>query len=94
MAGSWTVADIQDTDSVVSPISDDLVGFLGDRPFFYADQPSVADLSVYAMLRIMETGPMTNSATMVRSREPLTAYMKRMEALTSGGGSIDGDSLA
>jgi len=64
---------------------DDLVGFLGDRPFFYADQPSVADLSVYAMLRIMESGPMTHSAAMLHSRKPLRSYLKRMESLTGGG---------
>lgn len=64
---------------------DDVVGFLGDRPFFYSDQPSVADLSVYGMLRIMENGPMTNSATMLRAHKPLLAYMKRMAALTGGG---------
>ena len=61
---------------------DDLVGFLGDRPFFYADQPSVADLSVYGMLRVLEDGPMTNSAAMVNSHQTLTAYIKRMDALT------------
>jgi glutathione S-transferase len=64
---------------------DDLVGFLGDRHFFYADQPSVADLSVYGMLLVLETGPMTNSATMVRKHSSLTAYMERMQKLTSGG---------
>ena len=45
----------------------------------------MADLSVYAMLRIMETGPMTNSAAMLHSRKPLRSYLKRMESLTGGG---------
>jgi glutathione S-transferase len=61
----------------------DLVGFLGDRPFFYADQPSVADLSVYGMLRILEDGPMTNSASMLHAHKSLTAYLQRMDGLTS-----------
>ena len=72
---------------------DDVLGFLGDRLFFYADQPSVADLSVYGMLRIIENGPMTNSAALLRARKPLTAYMKRMAALTGGdsAGFVSGD---
>ena len=73
---------------------DDLVGFLGDRPFFYADQPSVADLSVYGMLRILETGPMTNTASMLHAHKSLTAYVKRMEALTDAGAAEAAGDLA
>ena len=36
---------------------DDLVGFLGERPFFHADAPSVADISTFGMLRTVEVSP-------------------------------------
>jgi len=60
---------------------DDLVGFLGERDFFYADQPSVADLSVYAMLKVIAEGPMALGPQLVRERPALAAYMERMEKI-------------
>ena len=62
---------------------DDLVVMLGDRPFFHADEPSVADASVFGMLRIIRDGPMMNGARMVERRPSLATYMTRMEALSS-----------
>ena len=61
---------------------DDLVTFLGDRPFFHADEPSLADLSVCAMLRTIRDGPMPAGASLIASRRGLTEYMARVAART------------
>jgi len=36
---------------------DDLAVLLGDRPFFYSEQPSVADLAIYGQLHMLRSGP-------------------------------------
>ena len=64
---------------------DDLGAFLGDRPFFYADEPSLADISAYGMLRILDDGPMTGAADLIAARPDLVDYMKRMQARTRDG---------
>jgi glutathione S-transferase len=60
---------------------DDLVGFLGQRPFFHADQPSLADLSVYGMLRVVRDGPIPGMQAFLATRPTMVAYMERMEEL-------------
>jgi glutathione S-transferase len=57
----------------------DLVGFLRDRPFFHADEPSIADLSVYAMLRVLREGPIPHCANAIEERPTLAAFLDRME---------------
>jgi glutathione S-transferase len=59
---------------------DDLVNFLGDRPFFYADQPSRADLAVYSFLHNMPTAAGPEVAAAVEAREPLVELMARVAA--------------
>jgi glutathione S-transferase len=58
---------------------DDLVNFLGSRPFFYSDRVSRADLAVYSLLNsIPETaGPVK---AIVESRQALVDLMGRVEA--------------
>jgi glutathione S-transferase len=59
---------------------DDLVNFLGRRPFFYSDRVSRADLAVYAFLLNMPAvaGPVVAAA--VESRQALVDLMARVEA--------------
>jgi glutathione S-transferase len=59
---------------------DDLVTFLGRRPFFYSDQVSRADLAVYSFLHNIPgtAGPVVAAA--VESRQPLVDLMARVEA--------------
>jgi glutathione S-transferase len=59
---------------------DDLVGFLGTRPFFYADEPSIADLSVYAMLLVLRTEAIPGMRESVERRPELMAFLERMSA--------------
>ena len=58
---------------------DDLVSFLRDRPFFHADEPSVADISVYAMLRVLREGSIPHCDEAIEERPILAAFMDRME---------------
>lgn len=64
---------------------DDLVGFLGSRPYFYADQLSVADLAVFGMLLLMRDGPMAGSAAMFAERPTLVAHTVRLIELSRQG---------
>jgi len=57
---------------------DDLVGFLRDRPFFHADEPSIADLSVYSMLVVLQSGPIPGCAEAIAERPTLAAFLDRM----------------
>jgi glutathione S-transferase len=62
----------------------DLVNLLGSRRFFYADQPSMADLAVYGMLFILRMDAMTGSARLLASRPTLLEFMRRLEEATGG----------
>jgi glutathione S-transferase len=62
----------------------DLENFLGARPFFYADQPSMADLTVYAMLRSLQMDQITGAARLLAGRPALLAFMRRFEQATGG----------
>jgi glutathione S-transferase len=59
---------------------DDLVNFLGRRPFFYSDQVGRADLAVYSFLHSIPgtAGPLVAAA--VESRQGLVDLMARVEA--------------
>ncbi len=57
---------------------DDLVVFLRDRPFFHADEPSIADLSVYSMLVILREGRIPDCAEAIAARPTLAAFLDRM----------------
>ncbi len=63
---------------------DDLVGLLGDREFFHADQPSMADLAVFGMLLLIMHGPIPGSREMLEARPSLVAYLHRLENATGG----------
>ena len=63
---------------------DDLVNFLGARPFFYAERLSRADLSVYAMLHTLRLDAIPGAALVLGQRPPLVAFMMRVEEKTGG----------
>ena len=64
---------------------DDLIGFLGTRPFFYSNQVSMADLSVYAMLYSLSLETIPGSKALVMNRTPLLDFMRRIESATGDG---------
>jgi len=63
---------------------DDLVNFLGARPFFYSDKLSMADLGVYAMLFTMRRDSIPGSSRLLAERPTLVAFMTRVEEATDG----------
>jgi glutathione S-transferase len=63
---------------------DDLVNFLGSRPFFYADRLSMADLAVYGMLWTMRYDAIPGSSRLLAERPSLIAFMTRVESQTGG----------
>lgn len=57
---------------------DDLVGFLGSRPYFYADRPSRADLTVVAFLHSVSDGHIPGGRRMLAERPALLALEERV----------------
>ena len=77
-----TRADARELE-IIQEIEDrltDLVGFLRDRPFFHADEPSIADLSIYSMLLVLRDGPIPRCPEAIAERPTLTAFLERMES--------------
>lgn len=63
---------------------DDLDGFLGGRAFFYADEISRADLSVYASLSVMYRDLYEGSRTLLAARPRLLGHVERVLSATGG----------
>jgi glutathione S-transferase len=63
---------------------DDLVNFLGTRPFFYSDRLGMADLAVYGMLFTMRRDAIPGSAIELSRRPTLVEFMARVERATGG----------
>lgn len=57
-----TRADVRELDIIeeLGSRMDDLENFLRDRPFYCADEPSIADLAVCSMLRVLRAGPISH----------------------------------
>ncbi|MBW2269757.1 MAG: glutathione S-transferase family protein [Deltaproteobacteria bacterium] len=62
----------------------DLVNFLGSRRFFYADQVSIADLGVYAMLLTLRSQFIEGTGPLLARQPSLLAFMERVEKATEG----------
>lgn len=75
-----TRADLREIEIIAELVArmDDLVGLLRDRPFFHADEPSIADVSVYAMLLVLREGSIPSCAEAISERPTLAAYVDRM----------------
>jgi len=63
---------------------DDLLNFLGGRRFFYSDRLSMADLTVYAILRALSRDQIPGVAQRILDRPPLLEFMRRVEEETGG----------
>jgi glutathione S-transferase len=63
---------------------DDLLNFLGTRSFFYAEELSMADLAVYAMLFTLRRNSIPGTDRLLLERPALLDYMRRVEARTGG----------
>ena len=57
---------------------DDLVALLGERPFFHADEPSIADLAVAGELETGTSGPSPEVNELLAARPVLVAHLERV----------------
>ena len=58
---------------------DDLVNFLGARPFFHSERVSMADLAVYGMLFTIQRDVIPGAAGLLAQRPALLEFMRRLE---------------
>lgn len=66
---------------------DELLVWLADRPFFFADLASVADLAIFGQMRMMLSGPTPQAAELIQARPALRAHFARVDAATRSGSS-------
>jgi len=62
---------------------DELLVWLGDRPYFFADRPSVADLALFGQLNALQSGPTPQAERLVAERPRLADYFLRVDAATA-----------
>ena len=62
---------------------DELLVWLGDRPYFFADRPSVADLALFGQLNGLQSGPTPQAERLVAERPRLADYFLRVDAATA-----------
>ncbi len=63
---------------------EDMDRLLADRPFFYADRISMADLAVYSMLRTLANDAIPGARSHLERHPELLEFMKRVESATGG----------
>lgn len=63
---------------------DELIVQLADRPFFFAERPSAADLALFGQLHMLQSGPTPQATELIRARPALRAYYERVDAATLG----------
>ena len=61
---------------------DDLVAFLGERPYFFSDRPSRADISVFAAVHGMASELYTGGRALLERRPRLLAHYDRVDRAT------------
>jgi glutathione S-transferase len=62
---------------------DELRVWLGERPYFFADEPSAADLAIFGQLHLLQTGPTPEAAELIAARRGLVEYCARVDAATA-----------
>jgi glutathione S-transferase len=63
---------------------DDLLRMLGDKPYFYDERPSVADLAVFGQLHGASSGLVPETSRALHERPRLVDYLKRVAQATGG----------
>jgi glutathione S-transferase len=59
---------------------DELIVLLGERPYFFADRPSAADLALFGQLRMLQSGPTPQAEELLAVRPALRAHYERVGA--------------
>jgi glutathione S-transferase len=63
---------------------DEVLEFLDDRPFLFAEQVSAADLAIFGQASMQRSGPTPQAAEQIGTRPALLAYLARVDAATVG----------
>lgn len=69
---------------------DELLVWLGDRPFLFAERPSGADLAIFGQLSMLQSGPTPQAAAAIAARPALGAYYARVDAATRAAAQASG----
>jgi glutathione S-transferase len=62
---------------------DELEVWLGKDPFFFAGQPSAADVALFGQLHMLQSGPTPEAAELIANRSWLGGYYDRVDRATS-----------
>ena len=62
---------------------DELVELLGQRPYFFSDRPSAADLAIFGQMSLLRSGPTPQAAKMLDKRPSLAAFYDRVDRTTA-----------
>jgi len=65
---------------------DSLCVLLGDRPFFFSDQISAADLAIFGQMRTMKSGPTPQCEELISERPRLAEFFRRVDEATKARG--------
>jgi len=66
----------------LSGLFDSLCVLLDDRPFFFSDQVSAADLAIFGQMSTMKSGPTPQCEELIAERPLLSEFFKRVDAAT------------
>lgn len=61
---------------------DEVLVWLGARPFLFAERPSAADLAIFGQLWMLRSGPTPQATELIDARPALRAYYDRIDAAT------------
>lgn len=62
---------------------DEILVFLADRPFFFSDRVSAADLAVFGQCSMMKSGPTPQAEALIRARPKLVEHLTRVDQATA-----------
>jgi glutathione S-transferase len=62
---------------------DELLEFLGSRPFFFSDRVSAADLALFGQFSMQRSGPTPQAEALINARPALLAYIDRVDTATA-----------
>jgi glutathione S-transferase len=62
---------------------DELLVWLGDGPYFFADELGVADLSIFGQLNLLKSGPTPQAEDLIAARPTLMEFYRRVDNATA-----------
>jgi glutathione S-transferase len=62
---------------------DELLVWLGERPYFFAERPGAADLAIFSQLYLLQSGPTPQADHLIATRPRLASYFRRVDDATA-----------